>query len=96
MTTTHWYLYAVIYIIQYVLNYAMTVGYFQGKYPRVRTKTDTNFALALSMISSSLPVVGLVLIYCLSGFNHYGLKFRSEGPIEDNKYGYDIFDEPTW
>lgn len=89
--------YIVVFVIQYVLIYSSTLGYFQGKYPRVRTKKgDLAFALGISILMAAMPGIGLLIDYCLSGFYHYGFKFVPEGPIEDGKYGYDIFDHCRW
>lgn len=88
--------YIVVFVVQYVINYGGTVAYFQGKYPRVRSHFDGVFAGFMSLLSAAMPIVGPIIIYCLTRGFHYGFKFRTEGPTGDTNWGYDINGDRLW
>lgn len=93
---TIWFvLYMVVFLTQFAVGYGLTLGYFQGKFARIRSQSDFYFAVWFSFATSHIPGM-LFLTYCLSKFGLYGLKFKTQGPIEDGKYGYDIFGNSQW
>jgi hypothetical protein len=80
-----------LYLVNGVLAFGMTMANFQQKFPTVRSNSDYSVATFLSLIPGSA-----VIIFFLSGFAKYGLQFRAipaiTGAAADSyyrkKYGY--------
>lgn len=80
--------YIIAAIICSTLSFGMTLGYFQNKYPAVRTPTRDTL-VAAGFAAFSLLLFPTLLIFFLSGFNYYGMKFRAEPPT--GEYFHDIY-----
>lgn len=63
----------ILYVIQAVLVYGMTFGYFESKYPNI---DNVSVAIKMSVIGGVLPVLGPLIIFILSENVKYGLRYK--------------------
>lgn len=63
----------VLYVVQAVLIYGMTYGYFEGKYPNMG---NISVAVKMSVIGGILPLIGPLIIFALSEKVKYGLRYK--------------------
>lgn len=62
-----------LYILQAVLIYGMTYAYFEGEYLGYGHR---GIAMFVALHAGMLPIVGPAMIFCLSGFATYGLRYK--------------------
>lgn len=62
-----------LYVVQAVLIYGMTFGYFETKYPNMG---NVSVAVKLAVIGGILPFIGPLLIFTLSEKVKYGLRYK--------------------
>lgn len=62
-----------LYVLQVVLIYGMTFGYFESKYPGMGNE---GIATCMAFVASILPLVGPLIIFALSEKVKYGLKYK--------------------
>ena len=63
----------VVYVIQAVLIYGMTFGYFEGKYPNMG---NISVAVKMAVIGGILPFIGPLIIFTLTEKVKYGLRYK--------------------
>lgn len=63
----------ILYIIQAVLIYGMTYGYFEGKFPNQDNMSVAGFQ---AITAGFLPVLGPFLVFFLSEGIKYGLRWK--------------------
>lgn len=63
----------ILYAVQVVLIYGLTFAYFEGKYSE---QGHESFAQRLSLFGAFLPFLGVALIYVLSDYAKYGLRYK--------------------
>lgn len=63
----------ILYVIQAVLIYGMTFGYFEGEYPDSENMGVAGF---MGIVASILPFIGPLLILFLSEGAKHGLRYK--------------------
>lgn len=77
----------VLYIVCSVIDYGLTLAYFQHKYPGVRSKKDQWEFLPLALFGPISLVAGLWSLADFNGWRNifmYGFKLRAED--DDGRY----------
>ena len=63
----------ILYVIQAVLIYGMTFGYFSGEFPRQQHR---GFATSMALIAGLMPILGPSIIFWLSDAAKHGLRYK--------------------
>lgn len=63
----------ILYVIQFVLIYSMTFGYFEGRYPNMGNRT---VAMKIAVLGGLLPLIGPLLVLNLSDWAKHGLRWK--------------------
>ncbi len=63
----------ILYVIQAVLIYGMTYGYFKGEFPDQKHRGIAGF---MALFAAILPLIGPLLIFFLSECGEYGLRYK--------------------
>ena len=63
----------ILYLVQAVLIYGMTFGYFETRYPNT---SNVPFAVKIAVIAGVLPVIGPIIIFILSEKVKHGLRYK--------------------
>lgn len=63
----------ILYVIQAVLIYGMTFGHFKTEFPDY---SHVPMSMFMALFAGSLPILGPMVIFCLSGFAEHGLRWK--------------------
>jgi len=63
----------ILYVIQATLVYGMAFGHLKSEFP---TYNHVPFVLFMSLFAGIVPVLGPLVIFCLSGFGEHGMRYK--------------------